>query len=297
VTKNVICHFVLALFLVSINTPYSTAQTNESDPQEAIEAVNSGRMEALRRGDAEGFAALYTDDALLLAPHHASFEGREEVAAYMQRAMNQGITEMDLETTELTPYGDAMVEIGEYALFAGDRRTDQGKYLVIWIQEEDSWKLHRDMMNTSVSQATVVRSPSAAPEKLEISGTAASSSWSDGYAANRAFDGSKSSYWSSERGDAEGAWIDLLLREPKTITEMRLFTAASASGAPLKEITLMFSDGSRQTKQLRGLLEWEDIELQPVTTESVRIIVDDQFSGRGGNRDWVNIHEVMLMGY
>lgn len=296
-TTTVIVNLVLTLLLVCFSAIESAAQPIDADIREGVESINSAFIQAVKEGDAEGVASLFTEDAVLLAPHFDPIEGREGVIAYMRGVIEEGLSEIDRETTELSQYGDAVVEIGEYTLFAGDRRTDQGKYLVVWLQEDGNWRLHRNVMNTSKSQRSVSQTRSDPSEKLQISGASASSAWSGGYAAHRAFDGSKSSYWSSKRGDAEGAWVELLLREPKTVTDMRLFTSARASGAPLKEVTLAFSDGSRQTKQLRGLLEWEDIELEPVTTESVRIIVNDQFTGRGGNRGWVNIHEVMLMGY
>ena len=286
----------LPLLLASLITVPSKAQSGDASAEQAIEAANEQFMEAFGQADAEAIVALYTNDAVLLAPHRDPLEGPEAVAGYLRGVIEQGLTEIDLETTQVTQHGDLAIEMGEYALFAGDRRTDQGKYLVVWKREGSTRRLHRDMMNTSMPLLNA-RPPEAGSEKLEISGTAASSTWSSGYAANNASDGSKSSYWSSERGDAEGAWIELLLREPKTITSMRLFTSDRASGAPLKKITLAFSNGSRQTVELRGLLGWEDVEFEAVTAESVRIIVDDQFANRSGKRDWVNIHEVMLMGY
>jgi ketosteroid isomerase-like protein len=44
------------------------------------------------------------------------------------------------------------VEIGRYELFAahsnGDRiRVDDGRYLVVWRKEGDSWRIYRDMFN------------------------------------------------------------------------------------------------------------------------------------------------------
>lgn len=111
-------------------------------------------MSAFAEGDPEGVAALYTDDAVLLAPQRAMLEGRGAVEAFMRGAMEQGVTEIDLESVEVVGLGDTAYEMGEYELFAGDRRVDRGKYLVVWRKESDGWKLHRDMMNTSVPQQT-----------------------------------------------------------------------------------------------------------------------------------------------
>lgn len=298
IARRLLSCLTFALLFASLTASPSSAQLSNASTEDAIEAANERFMEAFGEGDAEAIAALYTNDAVLLAPHHEPLKGREAVADYMRGAIEQGLTELDLETTEVMQHGDMAVEVGEYALFAGDRRADQGKYLVVWKHDEDTWMLHRDMMNTSTpQQQPAAQETVATPERLEIAGATASSAWSGGYAATRAFDGSNSSYWSSKRGDAEGAWIELLLREPRTITGIRIFTPNRTSGAPAKTITLEFSDGSRQMVELRGLLEWEDIELEPVTSESVRVIVEDQFAGRGGNGGWVSFYEMDLIGY
>ena len=65
--------------------------------------------------------------------------------------MDMGIKTVKLETTEVEGYGDTACEVGRYTLEGeGGQVLDQGKFLVIWKQEAGQWKLHRDMINTSM---------------------------------------------------------------------------------------------------------------------------------------------------
>jgi ketosteroid isomerase-like protein len=63
-----------------------------------------------------------------------------------------GIKEAGLETVEVEGHGDTAVEVGKFTLKSeGGQVLDQGKYIVIWKQEEGQWKLHRDIFNSSMA--------------------------------------------------------------------------------------------------------------------------------------------------
>ncbi len=65
--------------------------------------------------------------------------------------MDMGIKAIKLETIEVEGYGDTASEVGRYILESGDGQVlDQGKFIVIWKQEAGQWKLHRDIINSSM---------------------------------------------------------------------------------------------------------------------------------------------------
>lgn len=73
----------------------------------------------------------------------------------MSSARELGITSLELETTDVELAGDLAVGSGHYTLAmqpqSGAAVTDSGKYIVVWKrQPHDSWKLHRDIFNSSV---------------------------------------------------------------------------------------------------------------------------------------------------
>jgi ketosteroid isomerase-like protein len=65
--------------------------------------------------------------------------------------MGMGIKTVKLETLELEVHGEAAVEVGTYTLGAeGGQTIDHGKYVVVWKNDAGSWRLHRDIWNSSM---------------------------------------------------------------------------------------------------------------------------------------------------
>ena len=146
-TKSVIILLIaLVLFLNCQPTQQDGAKIRE-----AIVAANGNFMEAFNSGDAAGVAAYYTTEGQLLPGNSDFVTGTQAIADFWQAVMDMGIKSAKLETIEVEGMGKMAYEVGKYQLFAeGDQMLDQGKYIVIWKQVEDEWKLHRDIWNTSL---------------------------------------------------------------------------------------------------------------------------------------------------
>jgi ketosteroid isomerase-like protein len=101
-----------------------------------------------------GIAALYSDDATLLPPGGIELQGRAAIEAYWQEAMGAmpGVT-VKLETKELHNLGDVAVEVGSYANTGADgEHVGHGKYLVVWMLNDGTWQMARDIWNSSMEQ-------------------------------------------------------------------------------------------------------------------------------------------------
>ena len=62
-----------------------------------------------------------------------------------------GIKSVKIESVEVEDSGLMVIEVGLFELYAPDRQVlDKGKYMVAWKQEEETWKLHRDIFNSSL---------------------------------------------------------------------------------------------------------------------------------------------------
>lgn len=117
---------------------------------QAIAAANQNFMSSFGRGDSAGIAALYTADGQLLPSNMDVVTGLDGIQAFWQGAIEMGIKEASLKTAELEDHGDTAIEVGRYELGDGAGNVlDHGKYLVVWKRQEDGWKLHRDIWNTS----------------------------------------------------------------------------------------------------------------------------------------------------
>lgn len=116
----------------------------------AINDKNHSLADALGRGDAAGMASLYTADGSLFPPGADRVTGHDGIEAFWSAVMDMGIASAHLETTEIDDQGDTVIEAGRYLLGAADGTVaDEGKYLVVWKNEDGVWKLHRDIWNTS----------------------------------------------------------------------------------------------------------------------------------------------------
>ena len=125
--------------------------TDSTDIHAAIVAADEIFVSNFNRGDAAGVASLYTENGQFLPPNSDPVTGRQAIQATFQGLMDMGIKTVKLETTEVEGYGDTASEVGRYTLEGeGGQVLDQGKFLVIWKQEAGQWKLHRDMINTSM---------------------------------------------------------------------------------------------------------------------------------------------------
>jgi len=118
---------------------------------EEITRTNELFSEAFKRGDAEGVANLYTE-AGQLGPANSDFlTGRSAIQGFIQGMMDSGIQSIQLITNELEEFEDTAMEIGRFVLKTGDNQiADEGKFIVIWKLESGNWKLHRDIINSSI---------------------------------------------------------------------------------------------------------------------------------------------------
>jgi len=123
---------------------------SDADIRSAISAANQNFMAMFGAGDAGGMAKAYTANGMLLPPQSDFVTGTAAIQAFWQGAMDMGLKDVKLETAELEILGDTAIEVGKYTLYLMNGQVaDTGKYVVIWKNDGGSWKLHRDIWNTS----------------------------------------------------------------------------------------------------------------------------------------------------
>jgi len=127
---------------------------NAGDIRTEIEAANKVFEAAVSRSDGPGVAALYTDNAQLLPGQSDFVTGTKAISQFWQAAFDSGLKGISLVIVEVEKHGDTANEVGKLELRDADGNVlDKGKYIVIWKKEGASWKLHRDMWNSSVAPA------------------------------------------------------------------------------------------------------------------------------------------------
>ena len=118
-----------------------------------IAAVNRRFQEAYDDGDVEALTAMYTDDAMVMAPNAEIISGAEAICDFWRRVMDWGTTTfLKWESFDLEGFDDTAIEVGQYTIAGPDGHalaTD--KFIVVWKHVGGTWKLHRDIWNSNLS--------------------------------------------------------------------------------------------------------------------------------------------------
>jgi uncharacterized protein (TIGR02246 family) len=122
------------------------------DAEQGIAEASVAWENAFNDGSGQGVADLYTEDGMLFPPGAARVDGKAAIAAFWQGAIDSGLKDADLQTSEVAEFGDLAYETGRVALSApgtdGAMVPVTGKYIVVWQRGDDGmWRLHRDIWN------------------------------------------------------------------------------------------------------------------------------------------------------
>ena len=117
--------------------------------------IDRGRRafeQALQRGDAAAAAALYADDATLLAPASEVLRGRPAIERFWRTGVETGIQRVEVVVLDLRQRGEVALEVGEYALHvaveAGGSLVDRGRYLIVHrIDPDGQWRRVAEMFS------------------------------------------------------------------------------------------------------------------------------------------------------
>jgi hypothetical protein len=148
-------------------------------------------------------------------------------------------------------------------------------------------------------EATEAAAPAAdgEPAVLAVESAEASSSWSETYSPELAFDDSTEGWdgWYTETMEP-GEWIELTLAEAATVEQLRIYTRESDDSAHIAEATLVFADDSEQQIELAEETGWQDVTLEPVDTETVRIVIDSIHEHEDISFDSIALTEIEVLG-
>ncbi len=147
VNSNVVV--MLAFVIGSACTPVQQDVTSE------IEEMNMVYMSAVKNQDVETLANLHTDDAVILPSNQSKVVGIDAIRLMWQEAFKYGMGYLELTTDEATAIGNTAHELGTYQYYTpDDQMVDEGKYIVVWQKEDNTWKIARDIWNSSMPMPT-----------------------------------------------------------------------------------------------------------------------------------------------
>jgi uncharacterized protein (TIGR02246 family) len=166
----------LAGLAISFAVPAIAQQKDTADPQlrEALAAYNKKEDEAFNNGDAAGFAALYTEDAVLVNDTGPIY-GREAIEKHYADLFKQiHFSNHIITADQYSPH--IIGTAGNEAWTSGEWTTTlkgqnfgpvdaKGNWVEIFHREGDDWKIRLDIWNVSPPPAAAATpSPTTTPK-------------------------------------------------------------------------------------------------------------------------------------
>ena len=119
----------------------------------SIDEENKKFTDEVKKGDSVGLASHYASDGMALPPNSEAVK-KEGLISLWGSFIRMGVKELRLSTQDVKGSDEMLTETGTYELY-GDKNKmlDKGKYVVVWENENGSWKIYRDIFNTSMPES------------------------------------------------------------------------------------------------------------------------------------------------
>jgi uncharacterized protein (TIGR02246 family) len=126
----------------------------ERSEREAIAAMTSALLRAVNASDLAGVLAVWSDDGVMMPPHHPSVHGRAAIERYFKELFEQRRLSFSFTSSHIQLSGDVAFERVEYqasisSIGNSPEARDVGKGVHVYRREPDgSWKLAVDIWNS-----------------------------------------------------------------------------------------------------------------------------------------------------
>jgi ketosteroid isomerase-like protein len=117
--------------------------------KQSIQATNRlFETEVVGSRNFDALDSVYATDARILPPGAEMVSGRANIKEFWKNAVTtMNVTACRLETVDVEMLGDSAYEIGRATLTMQGGGTAEGKFVVVWKQEDGAWKWHVDIWN------------------------------------------------------------------------------------------------------------------------------------------------------
>jgi ketosteroid isomerase-like protein len=126
---------------------------SETLPKSVVQSFE----QAFNADDLDAAVALFDDDAQILPERGPAITGREGISTFLKDQMTP-VVSFDTEADMSLVRNDIAIEQGHYRVRDVRRGSDveEGKYMHVWRNRGQGWKLYRVMYNTDVATPTDV---------------------------------------------------------------------------------------------------------------------------------------------
>lgn len=153
--KKMILSVAFASVLFACNKPAETKPAFDlANAKKEIEAANQNLVVLLAKKDSIGFGNSYTEDAKFMGYNQPSTEGRKAIQSVWAQNMKADATQITLTTVEVWGNETSLTEEGVFDFKTKEGvALDKGKYVVVWVNDNGTWKIHRDIFNSDLPAA------------------------------------------------------------------------------------------------------------------------------------------------
>ncbi len=142
-------------FLATALVASAACEPNAPDAAAEAAAIKTDVLvwfDLYNSGDADGVAALYAEDGVVMAPGAAAVVGRAAIRDYIASDIGNskaaGLAFKGDEVTDGAVEGDMAWIRGSFSLIDSSGTTvDTGKYLTVYRRTNGEWQIIRDMWN------------------------------------------------------------------------------------------------------------------------------------------------------
>ena len=119
----------------------------------AIQRLTAQLLAAVNASNVEGCAAVWTDDGVLMPPHHPAVSGRPAITQYFRNLFTRAAFRFTFTSSDIRLVGDSAFECVTYTATIRPSGAapieDVGKGLHVFARQQDgTWKLTLDIWNS-----------------------------------------------------------------------------------------------------------------------------------------------------
>lgn len=144
---------MLAALSLAVAAHAQTACRSSRGFVKAVRAADAAWLRAANARDYEAMAAVYSGDAKVMPPEHASVSGHVDIAAFWKAALKP-VGKVELRYSETHGMGAYAFRTGTFTMRGSKGGVLQtGKFVEVWHRGPAGWKLYRDIFNSNPSSA------------------------------------------------------------------------------------------------------------------------------------------------
>jgi uncharacterized protein (TIGR02246 family) len=152
-TRAVSSGTMLALSAAVLSVTLGGCGSSEALPKSVVQSFE----QAFNADDLDACVALFDDDAQILPERGPAVSGRDGIAEFLKDQMTP-VVSFNTESEMTLVRNDIAIEQGMYRVRDVRRGSDieEGKYMHVWRNRGQGWKLYRVMYNTDIAPPAAV---------------------------------------------------------------------------------------------------------------------------------------------